>query len=145
MTRGSRGFSLIEATIVVTAVALLSAAAAPSASRAIDRARMSRAIDDMEALKTAIFSFRSDVFDGFTENGLGSGDQVEMLVSDGDIPVDASITDDNGALAGTLMRWDDVVGDNDGAAGLTVDWFEGHLVLNSILNGAASYALSGGA
>ena len=141
---GTRGFSLVEATIVITAVALLSAVAAPSASRSLDRARMARAVDDMEALKTAIFTFRSDVFDGFTEDGTTSGDQVEMLVSDGDIPVDMSITDDNGAAAGTLMRWDDVVGDNDGASGITVDWFEGHLVLNSILNGAASYGLGGG-
>lgn len=144
MLRGCRGFSLVEATVVLSAVALLSAAAAPTASRALDRARISRAVDDMEALKAAIFNFRSDVFDGFTEDGTTSGDQVEMLVSDGDTPLNASITDDNGAGAGTLMRWDDPVGDNDSATGITVDWFEGHLVLNSILNGAASYGLGGG-
>lgn len=144
MGRGTSGFSLVEATIVMTAVALLSAVAAPSASRALDRVRMARAIDDMEALKTAMFNFRSDVFDGFTEDGTTSGDQIEMLVSDGDTPLDSTITDDNGAGAGAVLRWDDPVGDNDPAPGITVDFFEGHLVTNSILNGAASYGLGGG-
>lgn len=143
-----RGISLIEATIVVTAVAILTAVAAPAASRTLDRARIARAIDDGEAIKTAIINFRDDIFQGFTEDGTTSGDLVEMVVSDGDTPREASLTDDNGALTGTLMRWDDPVGDdpndNDPAV-ITVDFLERHLVTNNPRGSSANdYPSTGG-
>lgn len=141
------GFSLVEATIVLLAFAVLTGFVAPSASRALDRARQARAVDDAEAIKTAVVNFRADVFQGFTESGTVAGDLVEMLVSDGDTPRDASIADDNGAAAGVRMRWDDPVGDSDvGDVGpaITVDFLENHLVRNNVLGLGISYPLSGG-
>lgn len=142
------GVTLIEATVVIMVVAILAAAAAPSASRTLDRARQARAVSDGEAIKTGIINYRANVFQGFTEDGTTSGDQVEMLVSDGDIPLASSILDDNGALTGALLRWDDPVGDlddtnNDVDGTITVDFLERHLVTNNIL-GVASYGLTGG-
>jgi type II secretory pathway pseudopilin PulG len=147
--RSERGITLIEATIVLTAVAILAGAAAPVASRSLDRARVTRAIGDAEAIKTAIINFRANVFQGFTEDGTNSGDIIEMLVGDGDVPVDASITDDNGALAGTLMRWNDLIDDADTTDndpnGITVDTLENHLVVNTpIFSALNAYPLSGG-
>lgn len=120
-----RGISLIEATIVVTAVSILAGAVAPAAARAVDRARIARAIDDGEAIKQAIYNWRDDVFQSFTIDGVNSGTEVQTAVSDGDIP-SADITDDNGALTGVQMRWDDPV---DSTTGL-VDFLERHLVTN---------------
>ena len=148
--RGDAGVTLIEATVLIMVVSILTAAAAPSASRALDRARHTRAFSDAEAIKTGIISYRANVFQGFSEDGTTSGDQVEMLVSDGDIPRQNSLSnDDNGATAGALMRWDDVVGDlddtnNDVDGTITVDFLESHLVTNAILGGVASYGLGGG-
>lgn len=135
-----RGISLIEATIVVTAVAILAGVAAPSASRALDRARVARAIGDMEAIKEAIYNFRDEVFQGFTIDGTTSGTEVQTAVSDGDIPA-ADITDDNGALSGVQMRWDDPV---DNTTGLT-DFLERHLVTNNPRGSSANaYPSTGG-
>ena len=133
--RSGRGISLVEATIVLTAVSILVGAAAPSASRALDRVRLARAIEDGEAIKTAIVNFRADVLQGFTEDGTNSGDIIEMLVGDGDIPREKSLTDDNGSVAGAIFRWDRVMADSDTVdndpVGITVDTFERHLVTNT--------------
>ena len=55
-TRSARGITLIEATIVLTVLSVLTAAAAPSVSRTLDRARQSRAVEDARAIRTAIFT-----------------------------------------------------------------------------------------
>jgi len=121
----ARGITLIEATIVLTAVAVLSAVAAPTLSRGIDSARLSRAVSDMEAIKAAIANFAIDIETGqggtqagFTINGQGNGTPVDILVSDGDIPT----LGPNGGTA-----WDDPV---DNTTGL-VDFLERHLVTNN--------------
>src|SRR5687768_7383575 len=100
--RSERGITLIEATIVVAAVSILAGVAAPSASRALDRARVARAVDDAEAIKTAVYNWRDDVFQTFTIDGTTSGTEVQTAVSGGDIP-SADITDDNGSLTGVQM------------------------------------------
>src|SRR5688500_12958062 len=100
---GSRGISLIEATIVLTVLSILTAAAAPSVSRTLDRAKLARAVEDMRAIRTAIFTYVTDsAFDYFTHNGnttiaVPAGDVIEILVSDGDIPNNSGAT-----------NWDDV-------------------------------------
>lgn len=131
--RSEHGITLIEATIVVTAVAILAGAAAPSAARAVDRARITRAIDDGEAIKQAIYNWRDDVFQVFTIDGTTSGTEVQTAVSDGDIP-SADITDDNGSLTGVQMRWDDPV---NSTTGIT-DFLERHLVTNNPRGDAAN-------
>jgi type II secretory pathway pseudopilin PulG len=133
----SRGISLIEATIVLTVLSILTAAAAPSVSRTIDRARLTRATDDMKAIRTALITYVTDsAFDYFTHNGSntgGGGDIIEMLVSDGDIPGNSGAT-----------NWDDVT-INFGAA-VDVDFLEKHLVTNVLTGGAPNaYAVWRGA
>ena len=124
--RGTRGVSLVEATIIVTIAAILSAAAAPIASRTIDRARLTRAVEDATAIKTAINSFLVEFtsFTPFTSSGVTGGDTIEMLVSDGDIPFTA--------IGAT--NWDDVV--TCCAAAVDVDFLERHLVTNALPAGA---------
>jgi type II secretory pathway pseudopilin PulG len=128
---GERGITLVEATIVLTVVAVLAGAAAPVASRTLDRARLARAVEDATAIKTAINNMISEIgFTPFTVTGTNGGATVEMLVSDGDIPASA--------IGATI--WDDVVNP---AAGTQVDFLERHLVTNTP-GGAGAYATGGG-
>lgn len=120
-----RGITLIEITIVLTAVAILTAAAAPIAARTVDRARVTRALDDMQAIKTALSTFITELpaaYRGPKVDGTSSGAaDVQILVSDGDIPREIGPTGD--------ARWDDPVGLGGGGL-LTVDFMENHLVQN---------------
>jgi type II secretory pathway pseudopilin PulG len=129
--RGQRGITLIEATIVLTVAAILAAAAAPVASRTLDRAKLARASDDAKAIKTAIDNFVNGFtsFTPFTTTGANGGATVEMLVSDGDIP--------SSAIGATI--WDDVVNP---AAAAEVDFLERHLVTNAP-GGAGAYTTAG--
>lgn len=130
--RGSRGITLVEATIVLTVAAILAAAAAPIASRTLDRAKLARASDDAVAIKTAINTFVGEFtsFTPFTVTGTNGGATVEMLVSDGDIPFSA--------IGATI--WDDVVNP---AAATQVDFLERHLVTNTP-GGGGAYTTGGG-
>lgn len=134
--RSGQGVSLIEATIILTVGAVLVAAAAPAASRALDRARLSRAQSDVDAIATAIDNFIDEhtLFTPFTCTGASGGDVVEVLVSDGDIPALGS---------GGGANWDDVTTTT---CSPTVDvvFMEGHLVTNSSLGGVGSYSTSTG-
>ena len=129
-----RGITLVEATIVVTVAAILSAAAAPIASRTLDRARLARAFDDSKAIKTAIGNLLLEftTFSPFTTTGLAGGATVQMLVSDGDTPRTLG--------AGGSALWDDPV---DPAAAQPVDFLERHLVTNTP-GGAGAYTTGGG-
>jgi type II secretory pathway pseudopilin PulG len=127
----NRGITLVEATIVLTVAAILAAAAAPIASRTLDRAKLARAGDDAVAIKTAINNFVNGFtsFTPFTTTGTNGGNTIEMLVSDGDIPLSA--------IGATV--WDDVVNP---AAGNEVDFLERHLVTNTP-GGAGAYTTAG--
>jgi type II secretory pathway pseudopilin PulG len=128
---GEGGITLVEATIVLTVAALLSAAAAPVASRTLSRARLARAVDDANAIKTAINNMISDLsFTPFTVTGTNGGATVEMLVGDGDIP----------ASAIGATTWDNVVNP---ASSTQVDFLERHLVTNTP-GGGGSYTTGGG-
>lgn len=123
------GITLIEATIVLIVVAILSAVAAPIASRTIDRAKLTRAKDDADAIVTAINDFLTDFtsFTPFTVTGTSGGTTVQMLVSDGDIP----------ALGTGSSSWTSVVNT---ASSPIVDFLERHLVTNTP-GGTGAYAI----
>jgi type II secretory pathway pseudopilin PulG len=115
-----RGVTLIEATVVLAVTAILVAVAAPVASRSVDTARLTRAQEDADAIAEAIDNFIADFgFVPFTVNGLNTGTTVQMLVSDGDIPL---------VVAGGGAEWDDVVNTS---AAAPVDFLERHLVTNT--------------
>ncbi|MEX2270376.1 MAG: hypothetical protein WD690_02825 [Vicinamibacterales bacterium] len=119
--RAEAGITLVETTIILAVIAVLSAAAAPVASRTLDRARLVRARTDAVEIKNGLFAIRDDMtqFNLFTTNGANNGPVVYMLVGDGDIPVEVGIGGD--------ARWQDPV---DNVTGI-VDFLERHLVTNN--------------
>lgn len=139
--RAETGLSLVEATIVLAAVAVLTAAMAPVTSRAIDSAKLARAVDDEEAIKTAIQNFMSEMvgYNGFVVNGTSkSSAEVDMLVSDGDTPTLESFTGDD--------RWTTPVTSTPPTGYPVTDFLERHLVTNNPFgDGTKAYPLSGGA
>jgi prepilin-type N-terminal cleavage/methylation domain-containing protein len=135
------GFSLVEVSIVLMVVAILTAVAAPSASRTLDRARVVRAVGDAEAIKTAMINFGDDLnsYQGFNIDGSSSsGDQVEMAVSDGDTPIEVSFDGDE--------RWICPVAVVPDPGCDVTDFLENHLILNNPYGGSNvdAYPLAGG-
>ena len=85
------GLSLIEATIVLMMISILTAAAAPAAKRTIDQARLTRAVTDEAAIKTAVVNFLTDsAYNGFSTSGVnvatGNAAVVETLVGSPVLP-----------------------------------------------------------
>lgn len=119
--RAEQGITLVETTIILIVMAVLSAAAAPVASRTLDRARLVRARADAVKIKAALIAIRDDMtqFNLFTTNGANNGPVVYMLVGDGDIPRELGTGGD--------ARWQDPV---DNVTGV-VDFFERHLTTNN--------------
>jgi prepilin-type N-terminal cleavage/methylation domain-containing protein len=130
----ARGFSLVEATIVLAVIAVLTGAAAPSVSRTLARGRLARAHTDVQAIRTAMHNVLTEhtLFVPFTSTGAVDGDAIEVLVSDGDIPYTA--------IGATI--WDDRVS----CCGAAVDvaFLEAHLVSNVGLGAAGSYSVAAG-
>ena len=114
-----RGVTLVEATVVLLAVTILAGAAAPTVKRAVDQAKLTRAVSDEQAIKTAILNFMSELaaYTGFTQNGQAGGATTETLVSDGDVPREVS--------ASGSATWQTLVN------GTTVDFLERHLVTDN--------------
>ena len=84
MRKRSRGFTLIEIMVVVVILAVLGALVVPKILENVDKARVTRAKSDIQAIETALDLYRLDNFKyPTTEQGLAA------LVKQ---PVDPSIT-----------------------------------------------------
>ena len=70
-----KSFTLIELVVVIAIIAILAAIIAPNAFRAIEKAKVSRAISDVKAIKTAATSFYNDI-------GLWPGSQWGTMPGD---------------------------------------------------------------
>jgi prepilin-type N-terminal cleavage/methylation domain-containing protein len=129
-----RGFSLVEATIVLAVIAVLTGAAAPSVSRTLAQGRLARAHTDVQAIRTAMHNVLTEhtLFVPFTSTGAVDGDPIEMLVSDGDVPFTA--------IGAT--NWDDTV--TCCAAAVDVAFLAAHLVTNAGLGAAGAYSVGAG-
>lgn len=57
---GKRGFTLIELIVVIAIIAILTAIVAPNAFRAIEKAKISKALGDWGTFKSATMSFYAD-------------------------------------------------------------------------------------
>ncbi|MDD2702762.1 MAG: prepilin-type N-terminal cleavage/methylation domain-containing protein [Candidatus Omnitrophica bacterium] len=57
---GKRGFTLIELIVVIAIIAVLAAIIAPNAFKAIEKAKISATIADLQAIKTGAMSCYSD-------------------------------------------------------------------------------------
>jgi type II secretory pathway pseudopilin PulG len=133
----NRGISLVEMTVVLLAISILTGVSAPTARRALDRARVARAVTDVTAIKTAIINFLTDLnaggFTGFTQTGASGGATTDTLVSDGDIPTCTVVVAN--ALTGCVSGSASWIEPVDGA---TTDFLERHLVTNLPGNSVAN-------
>jgi type II secretory pathway pseudopilin PulG len=139
--RGAAGISLVEVSIVLMAVAILTAVAAPAASRTLDRARVSRALADAEALKEAMVLWKADLgsYTGFVVDGTAANNTpVELAVTDGDTPIEVSFDGDE--------KWISPVALTPDPGFVITDFIENHLILNNPFGGANAdaYPLAGG-
>ncbi len=139
MSGSQRGISLVEASIILSVVAVLAGITAPAVGSYLDTARQARAREDVRVIGAAIQDFIADnaenqfLIDG--SNGTASqpptrpdANRVNLLVSDGDIPALAA------ALAAEAF-WTGAVN------GGTVDTLSNHLIENAPAE-AAGRALS---
>jgi type II secretory pathway pseudopilin PulG len=120
-----RGISLLEVTFMMTLMAALTAALAPTFAATVRNARAARATLDAQKIRDAINNFKANGFSIFTNDGTQLAvSQVEFLYGDGDIPE-----------AGTSTLWRNTTANN------VNDFLEEHLVVNSF-NGAFAYSTS---
>jgi type II secretory pathway pseudopilin PulG len=99
--RSERGITLIEATIVLASISILTAMMAPSINIYVDQARQARAREEVKTIADGINEFISDTgehqFLIFGNDGAcvaapcgapfhDDGNRVNLLVSDGDVP-----------------------------------------------------------
>lgn len=119
----ARGLSLLEVTFMMTLLAALGAAIAPTLAATVRNARTARAMLDAQTIRDAINSFKGNGFSIFTSTGTQLAlNQVEFLYSDGDIPE-----------AGSSASWRNTT------ANSVNDFLEEHLVVNSF-NGVFAYS-----
>ena len=71
MSKTRRGFTLIELLVVIAIIAILAATIAPNAFRAIEKAKIARAMQDAKALRSAALSYYADM--GFWPPDVGRG------------------------------------------------------------------------
>lgn len=57
---GKKGFTLIELIVVIAIIAVLAAIIAPNAFKAVEKAKISKAISDFKTIKTATYALYSD-------------------------------------------------------------------------------------
>lgn len=121
--------SLVEVTIILMAIAALTAVLAPALNGYVDQARRSRAQIDARVIASAINDFIADTSEHQflinASNGVdrepptrADGNRVNLLVSDGDIPTRSAAV-----IAET--QWTQVLN------GTTVDTLSNHLVENT--------------
>lgn len=140
--RSERGLSLVEATVILAVISMLSAVLAPSVRNYVESARQSAARAQVEAIGSALSRMLADVGEAWVlrngSEGAGStanthvtpshatGNRVDLLVSDGTTP--AVLT----ARSAGTPDWNAAV---DSAAVQQLEWF---LALNTPGNSPAN-------
>ena len=144
------GWSLLELTSIVTSLSLLAATLAPTMDEFLQAAQVTRARSDVRVIGCAIQMFIRDTSNHhFMKDGNGDGssspatgrpnqgaaNRVNLLVSDGEIPVGNPnvAMSDSGVGGGGSVGWRDAV-DFDG-----VDFLEYHLITNNPGRDAANH------
>jgi hypothetical protein len=128
------GITLFEVALMLTATSALVAALMPTLTETIQHAEIATATTAMTDIQTQVLEMLDDMnFNSFTITGTSGGTDVEILVSDGDIPREVSGTGS--------AEWQRPV---DNAGGL-VDFLERHLVTNNPRGNVANdYPTAGG-
>lgn len=60
MKRKTKGFTLVELLVVIAIIGILAAVVAPNAFKSIEKAKVSTAISDYKAFKTAVLNYYGD-------------------------------------------------------------------------------------
>ena len=91
--KSERGMSLIEATIILMTLAILTSVLAPSVGDYINDARQTKVVEDTTALGTAIVRMLRDTGKPFPQVVVGTGatayadeNRVDLLISEGNAP-----------------------------------------------------------
>ena len=114
--RSAAGLSLVEITIILGVMAIISGVLAPSGVHLIGQARDVRVMQDCQAIRGALVSMLNDLGRTNLRVGPGKGTLVELLFTDGAIPE---------ARSDTEALWL-----RDVEASGTVDLIERHLITN---------------
>jgi hypothetical protein len=132
--RAERGITLIEVSVILVATVSIVGALLPSITSVVRRAESTAASTAMTDISDQLLQMLVDLnYTGPTIDGVKNGTRVELLVSDGDIPRDVSVTGS--------ASWQSTV---NLTTGLT-DFIAFHLILNTPRGSAANaYTLSGG-
>src|SRR5687768_9285234 len=117
--KAESGMSLVEATIILMVLAILTSVLAPSIADYVNEARSTKAKEDVEVLGTVIMRLLRDVGLPFPVRTVGaspskaSTNRVDLLVSEGNIPIAAAGTpvplDAAGYLVQAGIGWDSAV------------------------------------
>ena len=149
---GQRGMSLVEATIILMVLAILTAVIAPSAGDFVNDARQTKAKEDVEAIGMSILRLMRDT--GLTclsdtpspaTAACSKANRIDLLVSSGDEPtVIASAYAGSTSQAATAnLNW---AGENAPTGEISTQrgTIDAHLVLNTPTYATASLFTSGG-
>jgi type II secretory pathway pseudopilin PulG len=142
-----RGMSLVEATIVLMVLAILTSVIAPSMGDYINDARQTKAKEDTEAIGASIMRLLRDTGKPFLQRTVNTtytaANRVDLLVSEGAIP-SATAATGTPALAGAgsyvvqnAIEWTDAVG-------VEVELATDHLVTNANGYAGVTYPAAGG-
>lgn len=116
------GLTLVEVTLMLMVSIAIIGALAPSVTATIRRAETVAATAAMTDISDQIVKVLSDVnYQTFTIDGTKTGTDVEMLVSNGDTPVECT------AAAAACTAWQRPVNNTTGL----VDFIERHLITNN--------------
>ena len=82
-----RGITVLEVTLMLVITVLLVGALAPAMAAVVRDVKVARAIADMNKIRDAINSFKTDTgYARFTADGTSGGEVMELLFTDGDVP-----------------------------------------------------------
>ena len=147
--RSERGMSLIEATIILMVLAILTATLAPTLGDYVNDARQTKAKEDVEALGASIIRLLRDTGLPFPVRVAGAGpskastNRVDLLVTEGAIPTQTgavgtpSVAAAAGYVVEAAIEWTDAVGTE-------VELATDHLVTNSNAYTTVVFPASGG-
>lgn len=118
--KSERGMSLVEATIILMVLAILTSVLAPSIGDYVNDARQVKAKEDLEVLGLSVARLVRDTGMPFPVRTAGvapskaSTNRVDLLVSEGQLPTITAGTGVAASAAGYLIQnavdWDDPVG-----------------------------------
>jgi len=142
--KSERGMSMVEATIILMVLAILTAVLAPSIGDYVNDARQTKAKEDVEALGTSILRMLRDTGKPFPQRAITSSyiaaNRVDLLVSEGNAPSSTAMgtpAEATNYKVSNLLDWDDAIANG-------VELATDHLVTNVAGYAVVSFPASGG-